>query len=1107
MKRKFIWWLGFITLFVLFSVTAYGQWPTAQGNFQRTGTSVGTSIDPNTLTLEWFFQPGVGNPLNPGFPNGSGSPIFNGGQGVVAGFGKVFFVYNDALDQDVLVALDAATGAYSWHFIIRLPGLGAGAIQVPTVALRDTGGPALDTVVYVYGSNNSVHARKASDGTLIWSRTGINGAAASLLSGAPIVYDTLLIIADNGGAGAARRHVSALNTRDGSTVWTSVQVPFRMFCGPSISNDTLYVSGRGTGISGDGGGAIYALDANTGATLATYDPALPYNWQHGPAVFGDYIVSVSRNDALGAFAGSIHRLSHDLSSILAFPGPPGTSIGFTRFYNPELYIEPSVGETTMIYGTTGLSADVPPGVIVMRRFAPAPGGVLSLRSYQLLVGQIHGPGAVASGNGILFQGDDAGYWWVMDANSYGGGFFGGLYPFWLKQFTSFITAGAAISVEDDTLVAIMDGNANVAGWRNGVVTTRPRAQVYFDYNDPFFSGGNLGLATTEISLGIVPTDTIAGTGGFTNVQVKAFQNAGNDVLTYSLSHGSSPVALTAADFGAPINLSRTKPTRNKMAREMVDQMTVTSGNAFLEKKFFMGSASIKDPLDVVEDGITSLKELRDLNTKATYFGTTKLQEAKKTLANPGWLFVNDETGGTVAPGDSVYLDIVAVNPNVGYGEFFGEIALHSTNEPDVQGIPLDTTRLAVRLLVGWLPEAGELHAAPGLDVILSKTNYGRDVFAGIDGAHGFEWHGEVVGFDAWIVVGNSETTFAGVEGGYSPHAADQAVSNYGPEDVFNLTTLNALAYDGPFTDAVDYDFHETKYAHKLLPLKIKQYAWSIQSDLAGATYEGDAVYQTVVIINTSEDSVLGIEVGTTTDSDVLPSATNNQGAPDAQHDNITQWEASVPNLVYGILRLPRDNVNSAGSDVLRSTITRGVPGATEYYGNGAQKSDTLQAWWNNQEKSILGPTNDVWQCNGSKRFDLGPGESHTITFVWYGADVSGGASLVDRLKEWALLAGYYRGDVNGVHQNGASPGITLSDVVYLSNYVQYGGAAPIPFTSQGDVNGDDAIDIADVSYLYDYVASNGATAAPIDRDRFIPDPWNNRATGRPSLNDDTNWTP
>lgn len=724
----------------------------------------------------------------------------------------------------------------------------------------------------------------------------------------------------------------------------------------------------------------------------------------------------------------------------------------------------------------------------MRRLLPG----FSFRSFQDLVGQVHGPGAVADGNGLLLQGDDAGYWWVLDGNSYGIAF-AGLFPFWIKQYPSHLTAGAAISPEDDTLVVQIDGNGNAAGWHNGVVVTRPRAQIFFDYNT--------FVARSQIDLGIIPTDTINGTGGFTNVKLGVFMNTGNDVLTYDLDWGSSPVVLSAADFGGAINLSRVHPTRNKMAREFAEDNTITSGNAFLEKKYVIGANSIKDAMDMEEDGITSFKEIRDLNSKATYFGTIKLQEAKQTLANPGWLFVNDDNGGTAVAGDSITLDIVAVNPNVGFGEFFGEIQLHSTNEPDVQGNPLDTTRIPVRLLVGWLAERGTLHAS-GAD--LTKTNYGREACDPDD--YHWTWHGVQVGYNAWTVLGNSDSTFAGADvGGSGTDLGDQPQGFYGPEDVFNVTTLNNLADDGPFTDAVDYDFSFTKYSHQNgLPLKVLQYAWAIQSDLVGATYEGDVVYQTYVIINTDPtDSVYGIELGLTHDIDVPPGAGSNLTSIDVQHDNVWAYETTVPDNLQGYYRLPRDNVNALGSDVLRG-ISRTAPGFTEYYGD---KSDTIQGWWDIQEKSVQAVANDVWIINGARKFDLAPGEFHTETFVWYGADVSSGASLVDRQKEWALLAGYYRGDVNGAHSSGAGSGITLADVVYLSNYVSSGGAAPVPFTSQGDVDGDDAIDIADVSYLYDYVASNGATAAPIDRDRFVPAPWNNQATGRPSLNDDTNWTP
>src|SRR3990170_617077 len=99
MKRKFIWWLGFISLFVLFSMTAFGDdWPTYHRDFQRGGASP-ASVDQATLTLDWFFTPGVGNGLTPGLIGITGSPVASGGQSPVVAFGKVFYTYCSGVDN------------------------------------------------------------------------------------------------------------------------------------------------------------------------------------------------------------------------------------------------------------------------------------------------------------------------------------------------------------------------------------------------------------------------------------------------------------------------------------------------------------------------------------------------------------------------------------------------------------------------------------------------------------------------------------------------------------------------------------------------------------------------------------------------------------------------------------------------------------------------------------------------------------------------------------------------------------------------------------------------------------------------------------------------
>jgi hypothetical protein len=389
---------------------------------------------------------------------------------------------------------------------------------------------------------------------------------------------------------------------------------------------------------------------------------------------------------------------------------------------------------------------------------------------------------------------------------------------------------------------------------------------------------------------------------------------------------------------------------------------------------------------------------------------------------------------------------------------------------------------------------------------MNKSNYGHEM----DLVHtGFVWNATQQASEGHIFVGNSDSTFSGVASGLHSDAVEQPNSGFGPEDIFNLELRTDIT-EGPFTDLVDYDFHSTKYTHQHgLPLKILQYAWAFRSDVPGATYEGNAIYQTLVIINTSPtDSVLGIDVGIGADQDVDPFTVDDGAIIDTAHDNIGLYDVPNPDLVFGWFRIPRDNVNTYGSDVLYACVTRNVPNAVEWYDNPVQKADSLNHWWNTQRKDKL-PPEDHWIVNGSREFDLAPGEFQTISFVLYGADLSEGASLTDRLKEWSLLAGYYRGDVNGVHQNqGLGPsGITIQDVQYLVNFVSYGGPAPVPFTGQGDVNGDDEVDAADISYLWDFFSDPDSYPAPIDRDRFVPSPWNNRATGRPSLNDDTNWTP
>lgn len=61
---------------------------------------------------------------------------------------------------------------------------------------------------------------------------------------------------------------------------------------------------------------------------------------------------------------------------------------------------------------------------------------------------------------------------------------------------------------------------------------------------------------------------------------------------------------------------------------------------------------------------------------------------------------------------------------------------------------------------------------------------------------------------------------------------------------------------------------------------------------------------------------------------------------------------------------------------------------------------------------------------------------------------------------------FTRGDANG------DGNVTISDVVYLVNYLYKSGSPPLPLEC-GDVNGDDSVDLSDVVYLINYLFKGG----------------------------------
>jgi hypothetical protein len=213
-------------------------------------------------------------------------------------------------------------------------------------------------------------------------------------------------------------------------------------------------------------------------------------------------------------------------------------------------------------------------------------------------------------------------------------------------------------------------------------------------------------------------------------------------------------------------------------------------------------------------------------------------------------------------------------------------------------------------------------------------------------------------------------------------------------------------------------------------------------------------------------------------------AYNNWGNLDFDHNLVWEYEPIDSSIMCGLFKAPFYDESMFNVQVVHNAY---ITWPNQGYGLDPDSVWRLLTTPGAQGATYVGPdSQDYSVMITAPLLTLGPGEEHIELWIDWCRKTDDGYSWSQWWHRVLRYAGFYRGDVNA-SDTLELPALDVSDLVYLMNYLFQGGAAPLPYADQGDVNADGKVDVLDAVYLINYVFKNGP--APIDCLRFIPSKW------------------